>query len=124
MQGRRAPVVVSLAHPEPDPKSRHGDWRCAFRVTGLGSRSAQYAHGIDAFQALACALEGIRATLEPHRSELSWIGGEIELAFPRVVPWLPGGFARRIETLIDRELASFARRLEQRAKKREARSRT
>ncbi len=61
-----------------------------------------------------CALQGIRATLEPHRSELSWIGGELALAFPRVVPGLPGGFARRIERLIDREVVSFARRAKQR----------
>src|SRR5262245_45066137 len=95
IRGRRNPVVVSLGVPELDPKSDHGDWRVAFHITGLGSPRLRFGYGIDAFQSIVVALEGIRHTLEPHRAELSWAGGELEAAFPRFVPgWFPG-FAER-----------------------------
>jgi len=104
-----------------DPKSKHGDWRCAFHIAGLGSPQLRFGYGIDAFQSILVALAGIRHTLEPYRADLSWAGGELQLAFPRFVPGgFPGGFAERIERFIDRELVVLGRSLERKARRRAA----
>jgi hypothetical protein len=108
-------VKVSVGVPEPDPR---GDWRCPYQISGLGARRVHYAYGIDAFQSLLLALVGIRAHLEPRRSQLEWDGGSLADAFPRVVPTHFGlAFSRRIERLIDREVGVLCRKLERNARK-------
>jgi len=114
-----ARVKVSLGNPEPDPRSENDDWRCPYRISGLGTSRVRYAYGIDAFQSLQLALVGIRAHLEPRRRQLKWDGGTLESAFPRVVPAGFGqGLTGRIEKFIDRETAELRRELEHRYKTR------
>ena len=119
-----ARVKVSLGIPEPDPKSENRDWRCPFRVSGIGTARVRYAYGIDAFQSLQLAMVGIRAILEPKRRQLKWDGGTLESAFPRMVPSGFGhGLTGQIEKFIDREVTGFCRELERRHKRRTVRKR-
>ena len=54
----RRSVVVSLGTPR---QTKHSDdWECPFRIRGAGMRRVEYGFGVDAFQALTMALEGIR----------------------------------------------------------------
>lgn len=111
-------ITVIVETPEPDPESRNGDWRCAFRISGLGQARKQYAYGIDSFQSLQLAMVWIRHYLEPYRTKLSWVGGSLEAAFPMEVPYAWGPrFARQIERLIKVEARSLCREIEMREKR-------
>lgn len=115
LQGQKRDVVVTMGTPELDPKSPHGDWRCPFRISGLRSSRLRYGYGVDAFQSLLSALAGIRNTLEPYRTELSWIGGQLDSAFPRFVPGgFPGRLAERIEKFIDDQVLALTNCLQKR----------
>jgi hypothetical protein len=69
---RRPTVVVSLGKPRKTKGSE--DWECPFRITGSGIRRVEYGRGIDAFQALTMALEGIRYFLDRASTPLVWAG--------------------------------------------------
>lgn len=113
-------ITVTLEVPEPDPESLHDDWRCAYRITGLGQSGRRYAYGIDAFQALQLAMVGIRSCLEPHRTRLSWAGGALEAAFPMYVPYSWGPrYTRRLEKSMHREVTDLCREIQTRAKSKE-----
>jgi hypothetical protein len=100
------------------------DWECPFRIEGLRTRGIQYGYGVDAVQALTTALEGIRVTLERSGKRLSWIGGAPgDPGFERPVPTSLGlDFSRRLNRMIDREIARFVRIQEQRHGKRSPKS--
>lgn len=95
---------VSLYAPE-----RHADdeWRCKVEYRIGRKRARQTIIGVDGFQALQLALKCIRRRLDESELPLSWIGGENgDLGFPRMVPTALGhAFARRIDELIEREVA-------------------
>src|SRR5713101_736140 len=79
-------VVVSLARPE---KISAHEWRCGFQIEGIAPQQLHYAYGLDAFQALMMALEGIHCMLssDNHDRQLTWEGGELgDIGFPRLVP--------------------------------------
>src|SRR2546430_10067153 len=113
-------VTVSLGKPRRSGK----DWECPFRIGGVGSRGVQYGYGVDAIQALTSALEGIRVTLERSGNRLPWIGGNPgDPGFERPVPNALGlEFSRRLNRMIDREVARFVRVQERRHAKRAANS--
>lgn len=120
---QKGPTVI-LGKPR---RMRDGeDWECPFRIEGLGSRSRgiQYGYGVDAIQALTTALEGIRVTFEQSGKRLSWIGGRPgDPGFERPVPTSLGlEFSRRLNRIIDREIARFVRIQERRHGKRSAKS--
>jgi hypothetical protein len=100
------------------------DWECPFRIEGVGRRAVQYGYGVDAFQALTTALEGIRVTLERSGKRLSWIGGHRgDSGFERPVPSALGlEVSRRLNRMIDREVARFVRVRERRHARRAANS--
>jgi hypothetical protein len=100
------------------------DWECPFRIAGLGGRVVEYGYGVDAIQALTTALEGIRVALERSGKRLSWIGGNPgDAGFERPVPSALGlHFSRRLNRMIDREVARFVRVQERRHAKRAAKS--
>src|SRR5207249_2812305 len=83
---------------------------------GAGIRQVEYGRGIDAFQALTMALEGVRYFLDRLDTPLVW-GGVLDddSGFQRVIPLLPerGGTAR-LERMVDRELLARMRKLERR----------
>jgi hypothetical protein len=65
LNSRDAPrhsIVVSLGKARKTKGS--DDWQCPFRIAGTGIRKVEYGYGVDAFQALMLALEGIRYFLD------------------------------------------------------------
>ena len=101
-------VRVAIGVPRRD---RNGfDWACPFRVHGAGVSRVERGYGVDAMQALTTALEGIRVVLDETGLALGWNLGagavfDGETGFTRSVPIaLGGGFSRRMERLLDREL--------------------
>ena len=88
------------------------EWRCAFRLGAPEPDSIHYAYGLDAFQALFMALEGIRTTLLRSAGKLSWEGGDPGASgFPRFVPEYYGSsFANEINRVIDESIERFAAR--------------
>jgi hypothetical protein len=113
----RQEVVVWLGKPR---KVSREEWVCPYHVSGTWIKKSQYAHGIDSFQALLLALEGIRVVLEKSGKQLEWAGGELgDHGFPRFVPTFYGlRFVRRLNRLIDREVARFARVAKARSRQR------
>jgi hypothetical protein len=110
----RRSVVVALGR----PRKRNGsdEWECPFRIAGAGIRHVEYGRGIDAFQALTMALEGVRYFLDRSETPLVWDGvSEDDSGFQRVIPLLPErGGTTRLERMVDRELLARMRKLERR----------
>ena len=108
-------ITVRIGRPEHLSAS---EYICAFQLDGLGESSLQYAHGIDAFQALIMALDGIRATIEKSGRNFTWQGGEKKgHGFPRCVPAFYGlNFSKHIDQLLDREINRFAKETEKKKK--------
>ena len=108
----RRSVVVSLGKPREAKAADH--WEGPFRITGSGVRLLEYGRGVDAFQALTMALEGIRYFLDRLDTPLVW--GDVfddHSGFQRIIPLLPepGGIARgirRMERVVDRETRRWA----------------
>jgi hypothetical protein len=86
-------------------------------------RSARNAFGVDSVQALTLALDAVRGALEGAGVRCHWVGGERgDTGFPRYVPTFFGlVLARRINRLIDRELARHGKKLEIEARRRKRR---
>lgn len=67
------------------PKEDGNDFKCAFRISGLGYDAVQYAYGVDSMQALYIALILAGNTLyssdAAKRGTLSWEGGD-DLGLP------------------------------------------
>lgn len=99
-------VVVTLGKPRKVTKE---EWVCPYQICGMGDKKVQEAHGIDAFQALMMALEGIRVKIKESEKTLIWEGGEQgDIGFPRFLPNFYGpDFSRKIERVVDREIQLF-----------------
>lgn len=105
-------VVVSLGRPREATAADH--WECPFRISGSGIRRLEYGRGMDAFQALTMALEGIRYHLDRLDTPLVW--GDVfddHSGFQRIIPLLPGpgGVARgirRMERVVEKEARRWA----------------
>lgn len=98
-------VEVQLGIPE---QLEDGNWRCAFRLTGLNRGKTAYAGGIDALQALVNALDGIATQLRESGRVLTWMG--CEPGVRRQIPiFLGPEFANEIEALIEVKIESFIR---------------
>ena len=118
----RRTVLVSLGRPR--PTKGHDDWNCPFRIAGAGIRVVDSGLGVDAFQALSMALEGIRYHLDRSRTPLVLDDMFDDPCFNRVIPLLPDpAETRRIERLVDREVRRWTRMLEERYKARARRAR-
>jgi hypothetical protein len=105
-------VVVSLGKPRRTKGAK--DWECPFRIRGSGMRRVEYGRGIDAFQALTMALEGIRYHFDRSGMRLGWQGVfEDQTGFQRVIPLSEPGVTRQMERVVDRELRRGLQRLKQ-----------
>jgi hypothetical protein len=114
---RRAPrrtVIVSLGKPRTTKDSE--EWECPFRIAGAGIRLLEYGRGLDAFQALTTALDGIRYFLDKTGTPLAWTGVfEDQTGFQRLIPLMPDAVdTRRMERLIEDEARRWANRWKRR----------
>ena len=116
-------VVVSLGTPRKTSDDRN--WECPFRISGAGVRRVAYGYGIDAFQALTLALEGIRHVLDRLETPLVWDGVfDDHSGFHRIVPWIPGPRrgdrmsirkgTMRLERMVDHEVRQWAQDMKRR----------
>jgi hypothetical protein len=105
------PVVVTLGVPQAVPGS---DWGCALQITGLNTawRRPRYVFGIDSLQALHLAMQDAGLALESARQKLEWLGQTEDLGMPRFLPWLPKPERTRLEAIVEREIARWARQTE------------
>lgn len=110
----RRTVVVSLGKPR--KTKGHDDWECPFRIAGAGIRRLEHGYGIDAFQALMNALEGIRHYLDTSGMRLAWTGFfDDQTGFQRFIPMLPDvRVTRRMERLVEREGVRWGKAMKQR----------
>jgi hypothetical protein len=71
-----ATVTVELLAPTPSDQS--DDFRCGYRIDGLGASKVRYAYGVDSMQALLLAMQSIAAHLytseEAKTGRLQWLG--------------------------------------------------
>lgn len=105
-------LVVSLGKPRRTKGTN--DWECPFRIRGSGMRRVEYGRGVDAFQALTMALEGIRYYLDRSGMLLGWQGVfEDQTGFQRVIPLSEPAVTRRMERVVDREFLLGLKRLKQ-----------
>jgi len=102
-------VTVKVAVGRPRQKGE-GEYLCPFQIAGLDDSEVQHAYGIDCFQALILALDGIRSNLEKSGKTFTWAGGEKgEDGFPRFVPLSFGmEFSRHLDEIIESEITFFA----------------
>jgi hypothetical protein len=107
-------IIIKIAKPR---KEKTGDWVCAYSLAGSGKHEIQYAYGIDAFQAIFMALEGIRGMLDDSTICLKWSGGEAgDTGFPRMIPGFFGlQFSQKLDRMIEKEVIRFSRAAEKRA---------
>lgn len=70
-------VTLAIGRPDRDPLPG-GDWRCRYRVTGLGDDSVRAAFGVDPLQALLLAVYKIQVELSERArttgARLAWLG--------------------------------------------------
>ena len=111
-------VRVSLGVPRAGTGG--AEWECPFRIRSAGVSDVEFGRGLDSMQALTTALDGIRLELERKFGALSWEGVfPHHSGFQRTLPLtLDPAFSRRLDRLIDRELASRLRKLKQSSRKR------
>jgi len=88
-------------------------------IEGISHGQISYAHGLDAFQALSLAIEGIYSALQASNRQLTWEGGELgETGFQRFVPQAFGlEFSRQINNMIDEKIQQFADKARERRKR-------
>ena len=100
-------VTISIHAPEPEPDTLHGGWRCAFRLSGAINVS-RYAYGVDSFQALEIAFQGLRKYIDDSGLVLTWNGMETgDHGVPMLVLHIFGlKFTRELEAEIDRRMAA------------------
>ena len=117
-------VVVSLGRPRPSGFDM--EWECPFRIKGPELEIVEFGRGIDTMQALVTALEGIRYFLDQTGLTLTWKDGFTDhTGFQRGIPVVLGAtLAKRLERLVDREVARHVRSLEARHKRNVAKKKT
>ena len=102
-------VAISIGAPRPHPR---GDWECPFAIESYGQSKVEHAMGVDAFQALLLAVEGIWTRLDQTGSRFEWLGPDpvwgVGAGIPRQVPMGYGKrFEKRLNQVIEAERARF-----------------
>jgi hypothetical protein len=57
-------------------------------------------------------MQGAGLVLESARQKLEWLGQTEDLGMPKFLPWLPKTQQARLEAIVEREIAKWARRAE------------
>ncbi|ATB44295.1 hypothetical protein CYFUS_009782 [Cystobacter fuscus] len=106
--GARASIRVRA----PARDSRTGNYRCCVEWVHSGKRELFELWGIDSMQALQLALRAAGDLVNGDEEDLRWVGSDDGyLGFPRTYPeFLPKALLRKLERMIDREIAAHARK--------------
>ena len=109
---RRKIVEIKVGIPKCLPD---GVWACPYQIKASGRVRLKHAFGEDGLQAAHHALCAIRRDLDASAERLVWLDGEEgDTGFPRIIPHFHVAMTKRIERMIDKEVARFTRRLEAR----------
>jgi hypothetical protein len=96
-------VVIALGRPQ---QVSDDEWSCAFSTNVASPEKMQQAHGVDAFQALLLAIEGIHSALSRSGQRLNWIAEPGDTGIPRLTPTSFGlAFRQRVERMLDDEIS-------------------
>ena len=123
--GPRASIRVRA----PARDSRTGNYRCSVEWVHSGEKELFELWGIDSMQALQLAIRAAGELVKGYEGALQWVGGsDGYLGFPRALPeFLPKAFLRKLERMVDRELAAHTRKIEaerKRQQRKQARTRS
>ena len=102
-------VAISIGAPRPHPS---GDWECPFAIESYGQSKVEHALGVDAFQALLLAIEGIWTRLDQTGSRFEWLVSGVQAipgsGIPRQMPEGRGKrFEKRLNQVIETETARY-----------------
>ncbi len=116
--GTRATIRVRA----PAKDSRTGNYKCSVEWVHSGEKELFELWGIDSMQALQLAIRAAGDLVNGHEAGLRWAGSDDGyLGFPRVYPeFLPKALLRKLERMIDREIAAHTRKSEAEHKRRQS----
>jgi hypothetical protein len=102
-------VAISIGAPRPHPK---GDWECPFAIESYGQSRVEHAMGVDAFQALLVAIQGIWTRLDQTGNRFEWLVPGVQAipgsGIPRQMPEGQGKrFEKRLNQVIEAETARY-----------------
>jgi len=109
----------------PARDSRTGNYRCSVEWVHSGEKELFELWGIDSMQALQLAIRAAGDLVNGYEERLRWVGSdEGHLGFPRTYPeFLPKALVRKLERMIDREIAAHTRKSEAQRKRRSRKQR-
>ncbi|MFY0527393.1 DUF6968 family protein [Archangium gephyra] len=115
--GPRASIRVRA----PVKDSRTGNYKCSVEWVHSGEKELFELWGIDSMQALQLAIRAAGDLVKGAEGDLRWVGSDDGyLGFPRTYPeFLPKALLRKLERMIDRELAAHTRKSEAERKRRQ-----
>lgn len=115
--GQRASIRVRA----PARDSRTGNYRCTVEWVHSGEKELFELWGIDSMQALQLAIRAAGDLVNAGQEALQWVGSdEGYLGFPKTYPeFLPQALLRKLERMIDREIAAHTRKSEAEHKRRQ-----
>ena len=101
-----AEIVVAVGRPQ---QVSDGEWSCAYSTNAASPERTQQSYGVDAFQALLVAIEGIHWTLLRSDQRLNWIAEPGDTCIPRLTPTSFGlAFRGRVERMLADEIERHA----------------
>lgn len=95
-------VAVHIWQPVRDPELPE-DFRCRFEVTGLPEEITGNAAGVDAMQALVCALRGIQTKLQPFEEKLRFLDSPYQDWSEILIGAIDPGRRRRVLQILEEE---------------------
>ncbi|MCY1078893.1 DUF6968 family protein [Archangium lansingense] len=117
--GSRQRAAIRVRVPARD--SRTGNYKCSVEWVHSGEKELFELWGIDSMQALQLAIRAAGGLVKGDEGDLRWVGSDDGyLGFPRTYPeFLPKALLRKLERMIDREIAAHTRKSEAGHKRRQ-----
>lgn len=115
--GQRASIRIRA----PARDSRTGNYKCSVEWVHSGEKELFELWGIDSMQALQLAIRAAGDLVNGDKGDLRWVGSdEGYLGFPRTYPeFLPKALLRKLDRMIEREIAAHMRKSEAEHKRRQ-----
>jgi hypothetical protein len=114
---------IRVRRPAKDPRT--GNYKCSVEWLHSGERELFELWGIDSMQALQLAILAAGDLVNRYEKKLRWAGGDDGyLGFPGAYPeGMPRALLRKLERMIDREIAANTRQLIAKRQRRERQQR-